>query len=52
MSVGSHSSWATDWGNSGYIYLQYDPASNSNPCGIADEATFVTVTQGTAPSSK
>lgn len=44
-------SWSTDWGNAGAIYLQYDPASNSNPCGIADEATFVTVTQGTAPVS-
>jgi len=32
-------SWATDWGNNGYIWLEY-PA---NTCGIADEATFVTL---------
>ncbi len=31
-------SWATDWGNNGYIYLQFD---DTNPCGIANEATFV-----------
>jgi C1A family cysteine protease len=30
-------SWATDWGNDGYIYLEYD----SNACGLANEATFV-----------
>ena len=32
-------SWSTDWGNDGYIYLEF--ADNANPCGIADEATFV-----------
>jgi len=32
-------SWASDWGESGYIYLAY----GSNTCGIADEALFVTV---------
>jgi hypothetical protein len=31
-------SWATDWGENGYIYLQFD---DTNPCGIANEATFV-----------
>jgi len=30
-------SWATDWGNNGYIYLEYP----TNACGLADEATFV-----------
>ena len=32
-------SWSTDWGNDGYIYLEF--SDNANPCGIADEATFV-----------
>jgi len=30
-------SWATDWGENGYIYLEY-PA---NSCGLGNEATFV-----------
>jgi len=30
-------SWATNWGENGYIYLQFD----DNTCGVADEATFV-----------
>lgn len=30
-------SWATSWGEDGYIYLQY----GKNLCGVADEATFV-----------
>ena len=30
-------SWSTDWGNDGYIYLQFD----ENTCGLANEATFV-----------
>lgn len=34
-------SWSTDWGNDGYIYLEF--ADNANPCGIANEATFVTL---------
>ena len=34
-------SWSTDWGNDGYIYLEF--ADNANPCGIADEATFVQI---------
>jgi len=32
-------SWNTDWGVDGYIYLAY----GTNTCGVADEATFVTV---------
>ena len=32
-------SWATDWGVNGYIYLQFDV----NTCGLANEATFVTL---------
>jgi hypothetical protein len=32
-------SWATNWGERGYILLEY-PA---NTCGVADEATFVTL---------
>jgi hypothetical protein len=32
-------SWATDWGVNGYIYLQFD----TNTCGLANEATFVTL---------
>lgn len=34
-------SWSTDWGEDGYIYLEM--ADGVNPCGIADEATFVTL---------
>jgi len=30
-------SWAADWGEAGYIYIQI----GKNLCGIADEATFV-----------
>lgn len=32
-------SWATDWGENGYIYLQYP----QNTCGLANEATYVTL---------
>jgi len=32
-------SWNTDWGDDGYIYLRF----GSNVCGVADEATFVTI---------
>jgi len=32
-------SWAADWGVAGYIHLLY----GSNVCGVADEATLVTV---------
>jgi len=32
-------SWATSWGNAGYIYLEY----GGNVCGVATEATFVTI---------
>jgi hypothetical protein len=30
-------SWATDWGENGFIYLQYP----QNTCGLANEATYV-----------
>lgn len=33
-------SWATDWGENGYIFLEFD---DTNPCGIANEATFPTL---------
>jgi len=32
-------SWGTDWGEEGYIYLQM----GTNTCGVADEATVVTI---------
>jgi C1A family cysteine protease len=32
-------SWADDWGEDGYIYLRV----GDNTCGVADEATFVTI---------
>jgi len=32
-------SWASDWGEDGYIYVSY----GSNTCGVADEAMFVTL---------
>jgi C1A family cysteine protease len=32
-------SWATSWGEAGYIRLAY----GANTCGVADEATFVQV---------
>lgn len=35
-------SWATDWGESGYIYLSYP----GNTCGIANSATFVSILNG------
>jgi len=37
-------SWATNWGEKGYILLEY-PA---NTCGLADEATFVTISNSDA----
>jgi len=37
-------SWATNWGERGYILLQYP----QNSCGLADEATFVTITNSDA----
>mmetsp|Transcript_8728 Transcript_8728/g.12110 ORF Transcript_8728/g.12110 Transcript_8728/m.12110 type:complete len:437 (-) Transcript_8728:1755-3065(-) len=36
-------SWSTDWGDDGYIYLEF----NSNTCGIANEATVALVSPGT-----
>jgi len=36
----ARNSWSTDWGEDGLIYLEY-PA---NTCGLANEATFVTLT--------
>ena len=35
-------SWSTDWGESGYIYLQFD----ANTCGLANEAMYVTIQNG------
>jgi hypothetical protein len=32
-------SWSTDWGINGYIKLEY----GKNTCGLADEATLVTL---------
>jgi len=32
--------WGEDWGQKGYIWIQF----GKNLCGIADEATFVTIT--------
>jgi len=32
-------SWGTSWGEQGYIYV----AKGQNACGVADEATFVTI---------
>jgi hypothetical protein len=32
-------SWGDSWGNEGYIYVEY----GTNACGVADEATFVTI---------
>jgi len=32
-------SWATNWGEDGYIYLELD----ANTCGLANEATFVSI---------
>ena len=32
-------SWNTDWGNDGFIYVE----KGTNACGIANEATFVTI---------
>eukprot|EP01038_Epipyxis_sp_PR26KG_P006290 gene6290-8662_t len=32
-------SWSTDWGNAGYIFLEYP----LNTCGLANEATFVSI---------
>lgn len=34
-------SWATNWGNDGFIYL----SAEGNTCGLADEATFVDIIQ-------
>ena len=32
-------SWGTTWGISGYIHVEY----GTNACGIANDATFVTI---------
>jgi len=37
-------SWATNWGEKGYILLQYP----DNTCGLADEATFVAISNSQA----
>jgi hypothetical protein len=38
-------SWASTWGEKGYIYLEYD----KNTCGLADDATIPTVTLNLSP---
>merc|ERR1711916_326700 len=41
-------SWGTDWGYNGYLRVE----TMKNLCGVADEATIVTITSaGTASSS-
>jgi len=37
-------SWSTDWGESGYIYLDM----TTNTCGLANEAMYVTMQNGQA----
>jgi len=37
-------SWATDWGENGYIYLEFP----NNACGLANEATYVYLTNTTS----
>ena len=43
-------SWSTDWGESGYIYLEFPTASNpyANACGLANDAMYVTLQNGQA----
>lgn len=41
-------SWASTWGEKGYIYLEYD----KNTCGLADDATIPTVTLDLSPEQE
>merc|ERR1712007_319802 len=41
-------SWASTWGEKGYIYLEYD----KNTCGLADDATIPTVTLNLSPEEE
>jgi len=41
-------SWASTWGEKGYIYLEY----SLNTCGLADDATIPTVTLNLSPEEE
>merc|ERR1711920_215075 len=41
-------SWASTWGEKGYIYLEYD----KNTCGLADDATIPTVSLNLSPEQQ
>jgi len=41
-------SWASTWGEKGYIYLEY----SKNTCGLADDATIPTVTLNLGPEEE
>jgi len=41
-------SWASTWGEKGYIYLEYD----KNTCGLADDATIPTVSLNLTPEQE
>lgn len=41
-------SWASTWGEKGYIYLEY----SQNTCGLADDATIPTVTLDLSPEQE
>merc|ERR1712154_426169 len=41
-------SWASTWGEEGYIYLEY----SENTCGLADDATIPTVTLNLSPEQE
>merc|ERR1712100_602109 len=41
-------SWASTWGEVGYIYLEYD----KNTCGLADDATIPTVSLNLSPEQE
>jgi C1A family cysteine protease len=41
-------SWASTWGEKGYIYLEY----SENTCGLADDATIPTVTLNLSPEQE
>merc|ERR1719465_346276 len=41
-------SWASTWGEMGYIYLEY----SKNTCGLADDATIPTVSLNLSPEQE